>query len=88
MFHAKFQNHRPSDFKEKYIRLFFFYLYPWRLSWSCDLEHLYKHSFSLPNDAPQKVWLTTLAVSEKNMLEFYGQIHVRGLGFKFVDFCH
>ena len=35
MLHAKFQDHRPYDSGED----FFFYLQPWRPSWSCDLDH-------------------------------------------------
>ena len=36
---AKLQNHRPERFKG------FCYSYPWRPSWSCDLDHLMHANF-------------------------------------------
>ena len=56
MLHAKFQDHRTSgsgeeDFKGSYN------IWAWRLSCSCDLNHLYKIWFPLPKDAPHKIWL-------------------------------
>ena len=54
MIHAKIQNNRTSgsgdDFKG------FYHLWAWPPSWSCDLDHLYKISFSLPKKAPHKIW--------------------------------
>ena len=55
MFHAKFQNIRPSGSGEEYFKGFC-YVYPWRPSWSCDLDHLYKFSFPLPKDAEHEGW--------------------------------
>ena len=39
---------------EKKIFKGFCYLKPWRPSWSCDLDHLYKLSFPFPMDAPHE----------------------------------
>ena len=49
MLHAKFQNHRPSGSGEDFKG--FCDLLPWRPSWSCDLDHLNKLLFPLPNAA-------------------------------------
>ena len=56
MLHAKFQDHMTSgsgeiDFKGYYQ------IWAWRPFWSRDLDHLYKLSFSLPKEAPHKIWL-------------------------------
>ena len=56
MLHAKFQSHRPFGSGEKDFKVFCSLL-PWRLSWSCGLDHLYKLWFSRPKDALYKVWL-------------------------------
>ena len=53
MLHAKFQNHRPCFGEEDFKG--FCYLKPWRPSWSCDLDHLYKLLFPLPKNATHKV---------------------------------
>ena len=55
MIHAKFQDNRTSgsgkdDFKGLYP------IWAWRPSWSCDLDHLCKISFSLPQKAPNEIW--------------------------------
>ena len=71
MLHAKFQNHRPSDSGEKKITGFCCLL-PWRPSWSCDLDHLYKLVLPLPNNAPQSLALIGQAVLEMMMFEYYG----------------
>ena len=43
MLHAKFQNHRLSGSVERFLKVFVIYSHgPWRPSWSCDLDHLYK----------------------------------------------
>ena len=55
MFHAKFQNHRPSGSEEEDFEEGFCHL--WWPSWSCDLDYLCILSFSIPNFAPNKVWL-------------------------------
>ena len=53
MLHAKFHNHRPSGSgKEDFKRFLLFIAF-----WSCDLDHSYKLSFSLPKNAPHEVWL-------------------------------
>ena len=39
--HAKFQDHRTFGSGE----VFFFHIWSWRPSGSCDLDHLYKLSF-------------------------------------------
>ena len=58
MLHAKFQNHRPSGSGEEDFKGFFaiYAILLWWPSWSCDLDHLYKLSFSLPKNTQQDVW--------------------------------
>ena len=50
MLHAKFQDHRTSGSGEED----FYYI--WWLSWSCDLDHLYRLSFPLTKEAPNEIW--------------------------------
>ena len=59
--------------KKKFFKGFC-YLLPWRPSWSCDLDHFYKLSFSLTKNAPHDVWLCL--VSEKKIFAYYGNIQV------------
>ena len=40
---------------EKKIFKGFNRIWAWWPSWSCDLDHLYKLSFPLPNEAPHKI---------------------------------
>ena len=48
----------------------FYHIWAWQPSWSCDLDHLYKLSFPLPKDAPQKnLALIGQAVSEEKTFE-------------------
>ena len=55
MLHAKFQSHRPSGSgKEDFLKVLLFIA---MAAMSCDLNHSYKLSLPLPNDAPHKVWL-------------------------------
>ena len=42
---------------EKKIFKGFYHIWAWQPSWSCDLDHLYKLSFPLPNEVPHKIWL-------------------------------
>ena len=51
MIHAKFQDHRTSGSGED-----FYHIWAWWPSWSCDLDHLYKLTYSLPKEAPHKIW--------------------------------
>ena len=53
---AKFQDHRTSGAREEYFKGFY-HIWAWRPSWSCDLDDLYKLLFSLPKEAPHKIWL-------------------------------
>ena len=57
MLHAKFQDHRTSGSGDLEIFKGFFFKkkWAWRLSWSCDLYHLYKRSFPLPKKAPHEI---------------------------------
>ena len=51
MLHAKFQNHRPSGSgEEDFLKVFAIYSHGGHLNWSCDLDHLYKLSFTLPKN--------------------------------------
>ena len=54
MLHAKFQDNRTSGSGEDCR---FFHIWAWQPSWSCDLDHLYKLSFSLPKKAPDEIRL-------------------------------
>ena len=65
--HAKFQDHRTSGSGEDFKG--FYHIWAWRPSWSCDLDHLYKHSFPIPKEA----------ISEK-MFENNGHIQVYSPG--------
>ena len=74
MLHAKFQDHRTissegEDFEG------FYHIWAWRLSRSCDLDHLYKVSFPLYKEAPHEIQ----ADAEK-MFENNGHIHVYSPG--------
>ena len=41
---------------EKKIFKGLYHIRAWRPSCSCDLDHLYKLSFSLPKEAPHEIW--------------------------------
>ena len=56
MQHAKFQDRRFLVLKEKIFTMFYD-IWAWRPSWSCDLDHLYKPSFSLSEDIPHTIRL-------------------------------
>ena len=56
MMHVKFQDRRSSCSGEEDFLRFLPYICAWRPSWSCDIDHLYKLSFSLPKEAPHKIW--------------------------------
>ena len=55
MIHAKFQDNMTSESGEDDFKGFY-HIWTWRPSWSCDLDHLYKISFSLPKNAPHEIW--------------------------------
>ena len=55
MLHAKFQNHRPFGSGEDF-KVFAIYSYGGHLG-HVTLTILYKLSFTLPKNAPHKVWL-------------------------------
>ena len=44
MLHTKSQCHRHSSSGEEFLK-FFYHLWAWRQSWSCDHNHLNKLSF-------------------------------------------
>ena len=75
MLHSKFQDQIISllvlEKKIFYGFLPFFHL-AWQLSWSCDLDHLYKLWFPLPKEA-LNLALIGYMVSEKNIFENGGQ---------------
>ena len=77
MLHAKFQDHRtPGSGEED-----FYHIWVWRPSWSCDLDCLYKLSFSIPKEAPHEIWLLIgRAVLEKKILENGGHVHLYNPG--------
>ena len=55
MIHAKFQDNRTSGSGEDDFKGFY-HIWAWRPSLSCDLDHLYKLSFTLPKKAPHEIW--------------------------------
>ena len=55
MLHTKFQNHRPSGSGEEDFLMFLLFIAMAAIL-SCDLDHSYKLSFSLPKNAPREVW--------------------------------
>ena len=56
MLHAKFQDNRVFGSGEDFDG--FEHKQMWQPSWSCDLNHLYKLSFPLPNEAPHEICLS------------------------------
>ena len=63
MLHTKFQDHMISGSGEEDFKGFY-HIWAWWPSWSRDLDHLsrdldhlYKLWFSLPKEAPHKIWL-------------------------------
>ena len=56
MLHAKFQDHRDSDYDKEEVFKAFYHIWAWCPSWSCDLGHLYKLSFPIPEKTPE-IWL-------------------------------
>ena len=52
MLHAKFQVLYNSGSEEEFLKFFTRYIWAWRPSWKCDLDHIYKFSFPLSMDAP------------------------------------
>ena len=65
MLHAKFQDHRESDYDkevfhrnsdyDKEVFKAFYHIWAWCPFWSCDLGHLYKLSFPIPEKTPE-IW--------------------------------
>ena len=53
MLYAKYQGHRNVVLEKKIFKGFY-HIWP---SWSRDLDHLYKLLFSLPKEAPHKIFL-------------------------------
>ena len=56
MLHTKIRGNWPAgsrveDFKGLY------HIWAWRPSWSCDPDAANKLSFTLPKEAPHKIWL-------------------------------
>ena len=56
MLHTKFRGNRPAGSGEDFL-VFFFHIWAWLQSWSCDLDFAIKLSFPLPMDAPHKISL-------------------------------
>ena len=56
MLHAKFQDQRLYGSREEDFKGFYL-IWVWRPSWSCDLDHLYKNSSTLPKENPHEIWL-------------------------------
>ena len=54
MIHAKIQDHGTSGSGEEDFKGFY-HKWAWRPSLSCDLDRLYKLSFSLPKKAPREI---------------------------------
>ena len=56
MLHTMFSGNWPAGSGEDFCRVFY-HIWAWQPSWSCDLDHLYKLSFPLPQEAPYEIWL-------------------------------
>ena len=57
MLHNKFHWNCSTGSREEDSFMFFYHIWAWPPSWSCDLDHFYKLLFPLPKDAPHEVWL-------------------------------
>ena len=56
MLQTKFRGNRPAGSGVEDF-LWIYNIWAWQPSWSCDLDHLFKLSFPLPKEAPNKIWL-------------------------------
>ena len=62
---------------KKIFKWFFYLVWAWRPSWSCDLDYLYTHWFPLPKNASlYNLALTGQVISEKEIFEYFCNIHV------------
>ena len=69
MLHTNFQGHRPFGSRDHDF-VGFYHIWAWRPSWSYDLNHLIKLSFSNPMEAPHKILISTgQVVSKKKKFE-------------------
>ena len=57
MLHTKIHENRPAGSGEEDFLVFFYHIWAWRPSWSCDPDFAIKLSFHLPMDAPHKISL-------------------------------
>ena len=57
MLHTKFRENRPAGSGEEDFLKGFYQIWAWWPSWSCDPDAANKLSFSLPKEAPHKIWL-------------------------------
>ena len=57
MLHTKFHENWPVGSGEEDFLVFFYHIWAWRPSWSCDLDFTIKLSSPLPMDAPHKISL-------------------------------
>ena len=57
MLHTKFRGNRPASSGEEDFSVFFYHIWEWRPSWSCDLDFAIKLLSPLPMDAPHKISL-------------------------------
>ena len=55
MLYAKFQDHMNLGSVEKDFVKGFYYIWVWRLSWSCDQDHFYNFMSPLLKEAPHKI---------------------------------
>ena len=77
MLHAKVQDQRTSGSGEEDF-FFFYHIWAWWTSWSCDLDHLYKINICspFPRRLHMKLGIDWPRVLEKNIFEDDGYIHV------------
>ena len=57
MLHTKFRENRPAGSGEEFFEGFFYHIWAWRPSLSCDPDASNKLSFAAPKEAPHKIWL-------------------------------
>ena len=65
---------------EKKLFKGFNHILAWRQSWSCDLDHLYTLSFSLPKENSHEMAFIGQVVLEKKMFENNGYVHLYSPG--------
>ena len=72
MLHTKSQGYQPSGSGE-YFKVFFYHIWVWWPSWSCDQDHLNKLLFPHPKKSPYEMCSIGPPVSEEMFENVYRQ---------------